>query len=109
MAKTIKERINFFQSLCRQHQVKYLYAFGSSITDNFDEQKSDIDLLVEIEESDPLKRGEHLLSLWDSLEKKFDRKVDLLTPSSLSNPFLKQSIDKTKNLIYDASTEKVSV
>ena len=38
-----------FITLCRKHKVKYLYAFGSSTTDKFDFNKSDIDLVVEID------------------------------------------------------------
>jgi uncharacterized protein len=96
-----------FDSLCMNHNVKYLYAFGSSVTDRFDVNKSDIDLLVEIDTKDPIDRGEQLLSLWDLFEIFFNRKVDLLTDSSIHNPFLKKSIDSTKILIYDGSGKKV--
>ncbi|MEX0719606.1 MAG: nucleotidyltransferase domain-containing protein [Balneolaceae bacterium] len=105
----IKNRSISFYNLCAKHKVKYLYAFGSSITNRFDEEKSDIDLLVEINERDPLHKGELLLSFWDELEKFFNRKVDLLTESSLSNPYLKKSVDSTKELIYEESTEKIPI
>ena len=70
---------------------------------------SDIDLLVEIDSKDPIDRGEKLLELWDQFEIFFRRKVDLLTESSIHNPFLRKSIDSTKVLIYDGSGEKVLV
>lgn len=92
-----------FLLLCKSHNVKYLYAFGSSTDDRFDPKKSDIDLLVEIDSSDPIDRGEKLLSLWDLFENFFNRKVDLLTESSIRNPYLKKSIESTKVLIYDGS------
>ena len=98
---------NDFNIMCMNHNVKYLYAFGSSVTDKFDVNKSDIDLLVEIDSKDPIDRGEKLLSLWDLFEIFFNRKVDLLTDSSIHNPFLKKSIDSTKILIYDGSGKKV--
>ncbi len=86
-----------------------LYAFGSSVTDQFNEQTSDVDLLVEIDEADPIERGEKLMSLWDTLEDFFDRKVDLLTNSSLKNPILKNNIERTKVLLYDGRGQKVPV
>lgn len=89
--------------LCSEHQVKSLFAFGSVVTENFDMEKSDIDLLVEFDEPDPLKKGEKILSFWNKLEDFFKRKVDLLTNSNIRNPYLKQSIDATKVLIYEAS------
>lgn len=98
-----------FKELCESHEIKYLYAFGSSVTDNFDSDKSDIDLIVEIDEVDPIERGEKLISLWDSFERFFKRKIDLLTDSSIKNPFLRKNIDATKVLIYDGSKQKVLV
>ena len=105
----ISERLNDFKTLCINHNVRFLYAFGSSTSDVFDEEKSDIDLLVEIDLKDPLERGEMLISLWDGFENFFKRKVDLLTESSIQNPFLRKSIDTTKILIYDGNGQKVFV
>jgi predicted nucleotidyltransferase len=97
----ISKKRNDFTVLCKNHNVKYLYAFGSSVSERFDPKKSDIDLLVEIDSKDPIDRGEKLLSLWDLFEIFFNRKVDLLTDNSIRNPFLRKSIDSTKVLIYD--------
>lgn len=105
----IVKRLNDFNALCQKHGVKYLYAFGSSVTDRFDFEKSDFDLLVEIDDKDPIERGEKLISLWDNLESFFHRKVDLLTESSIRNPYLRKSIDATKILIYDRTGKKVLV
>ncbi|MFH2094751.1 MAG: nucleotidyltransferase domain-containing protein [Bacteroidota bacterium] len=105
----IKKKLNDFLDLCLLHKVKYLYAFGSSVTDKFDYNKSDIDLLVEIYDLDPLERGEKLISLWDKFEEFFHRKVDLLTDSSIRNPYLRNSIDSTKILIYDGSGKEILV
>jgi predicted nucleotidyltransferase len=105
----ILKKANDFDILCRSHKVKSLYAFGSSTNDSFNPEKSDIDFLVEIEDLDPIERGEKLMSFWDRLEGFFNRKVDLLTESSLRNPFLKKSIDSTKVLIYDGSRQKILI
>ncbi len=95
-------------SLCESHEVTSLYAFGSSTTDKFNESSSDIDLLVEVNTKDPIKRGEILMDLWDKFEKLFQRRVDLLTNSSIKNPILRKSIDASKVLIYDGKKRKVS-
>jgi len=105
----IRAKINDFRTLCVSHKVKYLYAFGSSTTDRFNPSLSDIDLLVEIEDPDPIERGEKLIDLWDKFEKFFSRRVDLLTESSIRNPILRKSIDKTKILIYDGKGQKIFV
>lgn len=105
----ILKRPMYFKTLCEKHNVRYLYAFGSSTTDSFDNEKSDIDLLVEIDDLDPLERGEKLISLWDTFETFFKRKVDLLTESSIKNPYLKKSIDLSKVLIYDGKGSQVFI
>ncbi|HKJ78234.1 MAG TPA: nucleotidyltransferase domain-containing protein [Prolixibacteraceae bacterium] len=92
-----------FYQLCSEHSVKYLYAFGSSVSGGFDFEKSDIDLMVEIEEPDPITKGEKIMSLWDKLEAFFKRKVDLLTNLSIRNRILLESIETTKVLIYEKS------
>jgi predicted nucleotidyltransferase len=105
----ISKNLNGFNAVCQNHKVKYLYAFGSSVTDRFDYKESDIDFLVEIDEPDPIERGEKLISLWDTFENLFHRKVDLLTDSSIRNPYLRKNIDSTKILIYDGARQKILV
>ncbi len=105
----IRERYTEFVELCRAHKVDKIYAFGSSITDHFDSQTSDIDIVVKIDIEDAADRGEALLSLWDKLEIFFQRKVDLLTDDSIRNPYLRSNIDRTKKLIYDGEGENVFV
>ena len=105
----IKARVNDFRDLCIDHQVKSLYAFGSAVTDRFDPVNSDIDLLVEIDNSDPIERGEKLLGLWDKFEAFFNKRIDLLTDSSIKNPILRKNINNTKILIYDGTGQKVFI
>ena len=47
--------------LCKQNRVKSLYVFGSVLTDKFND-KSDIDLLVEIDSNDPLVYADNYFS-----------------------------------------------
>ncbi|MDR2450108.1 MAG: nucleotidyltransferase domain-containing protein [Prevotellaceae bacterium] len=105
----IAKRQKEFLSLCNQHHVRSLYAFGSATTDHFDAVRSDIDLLVDLYDDDPIRQGEELLSLWDNFESFFRRKVDLLTLGSVRNPFLRRSIDSQKVLIYDGAKQQVFV
>ena len=109
IAAEISKQEKAFKNLCETHKVKSLYAFGSSVTESFNPTKSDIDLLVEIDDVDPIERGEMLLSLWDKFEDFFKRKVDLLTDASIKNPFLRKSIDASKVLIYDGSGKEIFI
>lgn len=108
LKETIKSKLNEFLLLCKSHNVKILYAFGSSVSNNFNEDSSDIDLIIEIDCDDPIERGENLINIWDEFELFFQRKVDLLTNASIKNPVLRKSIDASKILIYDGKEQKVS-
>lgn len=107
MKESIQTKLVEFLTLCKSHKVKNIYAFGSAVTENFNEDSSDIDLLIEIDMEDPIERGENLMDIWDKLEDFFQRKVDLLTHSSIKNPILKKNIDSTKILLYDGKEQKV--
>lgn len=103
IVELINKDKNTFYKLCEEHNVKSLFAFGSAVTDKFDFERSDIDLLVEIEEQDPIEKGEKIMSFWDKIEEFFKRKVDLLSNPTIRNPFLRQSINNSKVLIYGTS------
>jgi predicted nucleotidyltransferase len=97
------------QALCRRFGVQEMYLFGSAVTEKFDAGRSDADVLVTLLPTPPLEQGETLLNLWNELEIMLQRRVDLLTPESLQNPFLKAEIDRTKQLIYDATRTEIPV
>ncbi len=90
---TIKE-------LCKLYGVKSLYAFGSVLTDRFG-QESDVDLIVDLYEDDPLEYTEKYFSLKYGLEKILGRSVDLLEERSDLNPVIKKEIERSKTVIYE--------
>jgi len=59
--------------------------------------------MVEIDEPDPVDRGQLLLSLYMKFEKLFNQKVDLITPGSIKNPVFEEYVGTSKQLIYDGS------
>ncbi|WP_036603470.1 nucleotidyltransferase family protein [Olivibacter sitiensis] len=105
----ILPRQEYFVTLCDKHNVQKLYAFGSSLTDAFDAAESDVDLMVEINERDPIKKGGLLLDFYTSMEGFFNRKVDMLTDQPLKNPYLRQEIENSKMLIYDGERKEVLI
>lgn len=88
--------------LCKLHEVKTLFAFGSVVHDNL-KPFSDIDLLVDIDAKDPLIYSDHYFDLKFQLEKLLQRRIDLLEEKAIRNPFLKKQIDSDKVLLYGRS------
>ena len=87
------------KELCEQHKVDKLYAFGSVLTDRFTKD-SDVDLLVDIKDKDPISYSELYFDLKFKLEDLFNRPVDLLEERAIKNPYFRQYLDETKQLIY---------
>jgi len=91
--------------LCKENKVKDLFVFGSVLTLQFNEN-SDIDLIVDIDSSDPIDYADHYFDLKFSLEDLLGRPIDLLENKAIKNPFLRQQIDQTKALVYGSGNEK---
>ena len=94
-----------FRFLCQTYKVNTLYALGSSTRLDFNPLASDIDLLVIIDEEDPIERGNLLLGIWAKMETFFNRKVDLLTFDSMRNPIFRKAVDRDKVKIYDRAND----
>jgi len=103
--KSVRTPINSYLpmiiSLFEKHKIKEAYLFGSVVTDKFDEKESDLDFLVNfIEGIDPLEKGELLWNLRFSLEDNLKRPIDLITETSLKNPYFIEEVNETKMKIY---------
>lgn len=89
------------EALCRKHHVRRLDVFGSAARGDFDPAKSDIDFLVEFDRSEPDAMTLHTyLDLKDSLEALFARPVDLIEPGGVRNPYIKASIERSREQVF---------
>jgi predicted nucleotidyltransferase len=89
-------------AICQALNIKRLYVFGSVVSDKFRED-SDIDFLISF--SDNLTVDEYTqnyFTLHYKLRELFRREIDIVTERSLSNPYLIESINESKQLIYEA-------
>ena len=95
----ISKNIDKILTVCKEHEVEKLYVFGSVLNEKFSHD-SDVDLLVRFKKMEVLDYFDNYLEMKESLEKIFDRQVDLLEEQTIKNPILKKSIDRNKMLIY---------
>lgn len=95
----IERNIDKIRDLCSRHKVRRLFVFGSVLTDRF-KKDSDIDLVVDFQDIDLYEYADNYFDLKESLEKLFKHDVDLLEEKAIKNPYLKQSIDSSKQLVY---------
>jgi len=87
------------KKLCEQHKVDKLYAFGSVLTNRF-AKDSDVDLIVGFSDMPIENYADNYFDFKFSLQDMLHRSVDLLEDQAIKNPYLRQNIDSTKQLIY---------
>ncbi len=87
------------ETLCKNHKVEQLYVFGSVTNETFN-KNSDVDFLVKFKEFDLKYYFSNYSDLKLKLKKLLKREVDLLETQTLKNPYLINSIEKSKKLIY---------
>ncbi len=95
----VEKNIETIKALCHKHKVAKLFVFGSVLTDRF-QNNSDIDFIVDFENLDLYDYADNYFDLKFSLEHLFNREVDLLEDKAIKNPYLRQSIDSSKQIIY---------
>ena len=95
----IESNIDNVRTLCKLHKVQRMFVFGSVLSERF-QKDSDIDLIVDFQGVDLYDYADNYFNLKESLENLFQREVDLLEDKAIKNPYLRQSIDSSKVLVY---------
>ena len=89
--------------LCRRFHVRRLDLFGSAARGDFDPERSDIDFLVEFDREHPeVLTFETYFGLKEALEALLGRPVDLVEPGAVRNPYLKASIEGSREPVFEA-------
>ena len=90
---------NQISELCASHKVKHLYAFGSVLTADFNND-SDIDLIVDFKDIEVKDYADNYFDLKFALQDIFNRPIDLLESQAIKNPYFKKVVDQNKQLVY---------
>lgn len=102
MFREIEQRKTEIRALCRRFGVKRLDLFGSAVLDDGRGRIGDLDFLVDLGDLPPKEYAETYFGLREALEQLFSRPVDLVTFSSIRNPFFKQRLEQTRSILYAA-------
>ena len=95
----IESNIDNVRTLCKLHKVQRLFVFGSVLSDRF-KKDSDIDLVVDFKGVELYDYADNYFDFKQSLENLFKREVVLLEDKAIKNPYLRKSIDSSKQLVY---------
>ena len=110
MYAILENNLPQIEQACRAANVRRLFVFGSILTDRFNPDKSDVDIQVVFDHrGDNATIGAIMWKFWDELEAILGRKVDLLTKPEIRNPFFRQEVEHTRQLIYEHQSEEIPV
>ena len=87
--------ISDITKLCLAHNVKELYAFGSILREDFNNE-SDVDLVVDFDPIDTVLYADNYYDFKFSLEDILKRPIDLLEEKAISNPYFRENIHQQR-------------
>jgi predicted nucleotidyltransferase len=103
MHPVVADRIEALREPCVRHRVARLDVFGSAARGDFDPEASDLDFLVDFEPMSPAEHADSFFGLLADLEKLFGKRIDLLERQPIENPYLWQSIERWREILYEAA------
>ncbi len=102
MQASIAMHLEEVTALCARFRVRRLDLFGSAARQDFDPSQSDIDLLVEFEPGGQLRALDQYFGLKEAFEALLGRPVDLVVASAVRNPYIRESIERSRETLYAA-------
>jgi predicted nucleotidyltransferase len=103
MSPLVEEKIDELKQLCEKYSVVRLEIFGSAASDaKFDEERSDLDFLVEFQMLEENQYADTYFGLMFTLQDLFSRPVDLVMTEAIRNPYFQTSVDRSRKVLYAA-------
>jgi uncharacterized protein len=90
------------EELCRRYHVRRLELFGSAASGEFNPESSDLDFLVLFDELEPAIYADAYLGFYEDLTALFDRRIDLVSTTAITNLYFLESIQRNRETLYAA-------
>jgi uncharacterized protein len=90
------------EALCRGFGVRRLDVFGSAVGEEFDVDSSDVDMLVEFDAGPGFDWVGSYFGLKEGLERALGRAVDVVSVTSIRNPYFLDRVMRTREPLYAA-------
>lgn len=93
--------MNSLEDICKQHDVKELYVFGSAAEGKL-RTESDLDFLVVFNREGYKGAFDQFMGLKEDLESYYARPIDLVVYKEFRNPVFREEVERSKKLLYAA-------
>ena len=103
MIGLVEQNSNTLKNLCKHYNVRKLELFGSALEPvQFDNEKSDLDFLIEFLPMTPTEHSQAYFGLLEALQDLFNHPIDLVEIKAIRNPYFIESINRNRKEIYAA-------
>ena len=102
MISAIAQYRDELEKLCHRHHVRRLELFGSAASGGFNPESSDLDFLVMFEDLEPAAYADAYLGFYEDLTALFDRRIELVSTTAITNPYFLESIERNRETLYAA-------
>jgi len=108
MIQPIEDKREQLVDLCRAYRVYRLDVFGSATRGTFRAEASDLDFIARFEGTRDPDYAERFWRFAEALETLFGRSVDLLTERMIRNPYFRDDVESTRQIVVELSDEQRS-
>lgn len=102
MHELIAQRRTEIEALCRRLRIRRLDLFGSAAEGSFDPDTSDVDVLVEFDVQPGFDYFGTYFDLKEGLERILGCPVDVVSATSIRNPYFRDRVMRTRETLYAA-------
>jgi len=102
MIELLEQHRAELHELCHKYRVKTLEVFGSATDGTWDPARSDLDFLLEFLPEAAERSFWGYFDLRDALQQLFGRKVDLVMPGAIRNPYFLKAVNQQRQVLYAA-------
>ena len=104
MIALVENNLGTIRELCKKHHVKSLYLVGSATKADRFKAESDVDFLYRFKKEDieEMNYADNFFDLLFELQDLLNRKVDLVSEEKMKNPYFIESINESKQIIYES-------
>lgn len=102
MHEMIKQKRAEIEALCRRWGIRRLDLFGSAVGGSFDPDSSDVDVLVEFDIQQGFDYFGTYFGLKEGLERILGCPVDVVSATSIRNPYFRDQVMRTRETLYAA-------
>lgn len=108
MIELIQRKRTDIAAICRKFGVCSLDVFGSAANGTFDESTSDVDFIVDFADRSPGIANRYL-DFAEALEHLLGRQVDVMFSGPITNPYLRQTVNASRENIFEDRSRQAPV